>query len=233
LKLLAIDTSTEACSAALLLDGDVHQRHELAPRRHAELILPMAADLLLEAKLELRDLDGLAYGRGPGAFTGVRIATSIIQGLALATDLPVAPVSSLAAVARQMWRRHRAEWVLVAMDARMGEVYGGAYRCIDSGRVVGLDEERVCRPQALDWPPAGGQRWMGAGSGWANHAATLGRRSGNRWEIIPEAYPDAIDIAHLGLHVLADGQGVEAGTALPVYLRDEVVQRPPRVGSPS
>ena len=226
MKLLAIETSTEACSAALLLDGATLRRHEVAPRRHTELILPMLDGLLAEAGLGLRDLDGLAFGRGPGAFTGVRIATGVIQGLALATDLPVAPVSSLAAVARQMWRRHGAEQVLIAMDARMTEVYSGVYQCLDDGRIVSLDGERVCRPEILSWPPTGTQRWMGAGTGWSRYADILAPITEKLLGVVTDVYPDAIDIAHLGARMLARHQGVKAEAALPVYLRDEVVQHP-------
>ncbi len=228
MKLLAFDTSTEACSAALYDEGKILRRHEIAPRRHTELILPMLEGLLAEGGFCLQDLDGLAFGRGPGAFTGVRIASGVVQGLALAADLPVAPVSSMAAMARQMYRRLAAEQVLIAIDARMGEVYCGVYRCLDGGRVETLASERVCHPEQLHWPPTGGGHWFGAGTGWGCHAKALGQTSEAMTRVLPDIYPDASDIASLGALLLKQGSAVAAEAALPVYLRDEVIQgRPP------
>ena len=132
-KLLAIDTSTEACSAALGIGGDVRERYEFAPRQHAELILPMVDALLAEGQIKLKDLDGLAFGRGPGAFTGVRIATGVIQGLAFGAGLPVVPVSSLAALAQGAAPGHSS--IMSAFDARMGEVYWGAFAVDKQGLV--------------------------------------------------------------------------------------------------
>jgi tRNA threonylcarbamoyladenosine biosynthesis protein TsaB len=126
MRLLALDTSTEACSVALLLDGEVYLRFEMTVRGHAELVLPMVEALLGESGIALEDLDGLAFGRGPGAFTGLRIATGVMQGLAFGANLPVAPVSSLAAVAEQV-PAAVGEAILVCNDARMGEVYWGVF----------------------------------------------------------------------------------------------------------
>nr|VFJ96912.1 MAG: tRNA threonylcarbamoyl adenosine modification protein YeaZ [Candidatus Kentron sp. H]VFJ97120.1 MAG: tRNA threonylcarbamoyl adenosine modification protein YeaZ [Candidatus Kentron sp. H]VFK02851.1 MAG: tRNA threonylcarbamoyl adenosine modification protein YeaZ [Candidatus Kentron sp. H] len=128
MKILAIDTATDACSVALHLDGEYWGRHELAPRQHAEILLPRIRELLSEAGLSLNHLDALAFGRGPGAFTGVRIATSVAQGLAFGADLPVVPISSLHALAQGAWRERGERNLLAALDARMGEVYWGAYR---------------------------------------------------------------------------------------------------------
>ena len=123
MKLLALDTATEACSAAVLADGEVLERYELAPRRHAALILPMIESVLAEAGLEISQLDAIAVGRGPGAFTGVRIAIGIAQGIAFAADLPVALVSTLAALALGTARDTGATRIAAALDARMGEIY--------------------------------------------------------------------------------------------------------------
>ncbi len=128
MKLLAIDTSTDACSAALWLNGEVRQRYQVAPREHGQLILPMIESLLAEAGLALTQLDTLAFGRGPGGFTGVRIANSVIQGLAFGADLPVVPISSLAALAQGAYTEMGTPQILAAIDARIGEVYWGAYR---------------------------------------------------------------------------------------------------------
>lgn len=221
MKLLAIDTSTEACSAALLIDGEVRERYQLAPRRHAQLILPMVDELMSEAGLRPAALDALAFGRGPGAFTGLRIAAGIVQGIAFGADLPVVPVSSLAALAQGVVRERGAERVLAAIDARMDEVYWGQYRCGAQGLVVALDQDRLCPPAAV--PPLERQGWVGAGSGWQRYGDVLAARLGNgvrEWD--GQRYPAAEDVARLGAAGLARGEAVAAEAALPVYLRDEV-----------
>src|SRR6185503_4238342 len=141
MNLLAIDTATENCSAALLCGGQLLERSELAPRRHAELILPMIDSLLAEAGLSRRSLDGIAVGRGPGAFTGVRLAISVAQGMALGLDVPVVPVSSLAALALDAPDNGAA--ILACIDARMGEVYTGTFRRMPDGRLESLGSETV------------------------------------------------------------------------------------------
>src|SRR3569833_3307602 len=133
MKLLAIDTATEACSAALYLDGAVNKRYVLAPREHALLILPMIDELLRDANLSPLELDAVAFGRGPGAFTGLRIAAGVAQGIAYGADLPVVPVSSLAALAQGCYRERGVTRVLATIDARIGEVYWGAYRLGSDG----------------------------------------------------------------------------------------------------
>ena len=147
MNLLAIETSTEACSVALHHGGTTIARSELAPRRHAELVLPMAEALLAEAGIGRRQLDAIAVGRGPGAFTGVRLAVSMAQGMALGLDLPVIPISSLAALALDAPDNGAA--VLAVIDARMGEVYAASYRRGADDTVQALDEERVCAPDVL------------------------------------------------------------------------------------
>ena len=139
MKILALDTSTEACSAALLIDSQISQRYEVAPREHGALILPMIERLLVDAGVVLSQLDALAFGRGPGAFVGVRIATGVAQGIAFAADLPVVPVSSLAALAQSVEHAN----VYSAIDARMDEVYWAAYRKNNEGVVELLGEETV------------------------------------------------------------------------------------------
>jgi len=225
LKLLAIETATEACSCALRVEGEVLSAHEVAPRRHAELILGMVSRLLGEAGFRLRDLDGVAFGRGPGSFTGVRIAAAVAQGLAFGAERAVVPVSSLNALAQGALRERGARRVLAAFDARMGEVYWGAYEADAGDRMRPLVEECVCAPG--DVPvPAAPHGWLGSGGGWGVHAealraalgaATLGEEPARR--------PHAVDVATLGADVLARGGGVAPDEALPVYLRDQVVRR--------
>ena len=187
MKLLALDTATDACSAAVWVDGVVHERYELAPRRHAALILPMIEAVLAEAGLRPAQLDAVAFGRGPGAFTGVRIAVGIAQGIAFAADLPVVPVSTLAALALGVGRETGHARLAVALDARMSEVYWGTY-VVTADDAELLGEERVCAPAAVTAPT--GADWFGAGGGWRVHAAVLSRQLPVRsW--LEERYPRA------------------------------------------
>ncbi len=219
MRLLAIDTATEACSAALLVDGAVSERHEVAPRRHGELILPMVQTLLAEAQLHAADLDGVVLGRGPGAFTGLRIGCGVVQGLAFAADLPVAPVSTLAALAQGGWRETGCERIAAAIDARMGEVYLAHFR-VEAGLVVIEGEERVVAPDQVELPTDG---WCGCGTGWAAADGAMATRNRDRLiTVLPQALPRARDLLPLGEAQLKAGLGVVAEAALPVYVRNEV-----------
>lgn len=221
--LLAIDTSTEACSAALCVDGVIIERSELAPRRHAELILPMIESLLHEAHVHRRDLHGIAVGRGPGAFTGVRLAISITQGLALGLDLPVVPVSSLAALALDAPDdvAHRDAAILAVIDARMGEVYAGAFRRRDDGLVEALSDESVGPAEKLILPQQ--PHWSIVGTGWgAYHEALASRLPAPPVFADAARYPQARAVLRLALPQFTQGRGVAPEAALPVYLRDKV-----------
>ena len=222
MKLLALDTATEACSAAVLVDTEVIERYALAPRGHAELILPMLEAVLAEAGLRIHQLDTLAFGRGPGAFTGIRIATAVVQGIAFAADLPVVPISTLAAIARGVMDRQGIARVAVALDARLNEVYWGTYKAASDGDVILLGQEQVCTPLTATLAEEGD--WFGAGSGWVVHGESLGKQLGvHTWW--GECYPRAGDIARLGARAWQRGERVSAEQALPVYLRDEVIKK--------
>jgi tRNA threonylcarbamoyladenosine biosynthesis protein TsaB len=224
MKLLAIETATDACSAALWVDGVLTTRHEVAPREHTRLILPMMDALLVEAGLRLSDLDALAFGRGPGAFTGVRIAAAVIQGSAFAADLPVVPVSTLAALAQQGIDAGSRR-VLAALDARMDEVYWGAFQADDQGLAVPVGAEQVIAPDAVPIPE--GEGWRGVGSGWAAYEDALRARLGECVsDIDPEALPAAAEVARLAVRDFNAGLAVPAEQALPVYLRDKVAEKP-------
>ncbi len=226
MNLLAFDTSTEACSCALWVDGVCREIFELAPRRHGELLLGMADQLLGDAELSLGDLDALAFGRGPGSFTGVRIATGAIQGLAFALELPVAPISSLQALAQGVARESGQSSVLAGFDARMHEVYWGAYRMASAGVVEPVVAELVCAPESVPVPDDG--EWFGAGSAWQSYSEQLRGAAGDRLVgMDPERYPHARDLAVLGAAAFARGQVVPAHEALPVYLRDSVTHVEP------
>ena len=226
MKLLAIDTAAEACSAALFLDGEVRYRFLIAPRRHGELILSMLDELLREADLRLTQLDAFAFGRGPGAFTGLRIAAGVVQGAAFGADLPVVPVSNLASLAQRHYRQNDRRRILAAFDARMGEVYWGAYEIDPNGwaRLVGAEE--VAIPERVQLPRGDG--WHGAGSGWGSYGDLLIRRLGSRIaSVTPELVCHAVDVAVLGAAGFLEGRAVPAELALPVYLRDQVAWKKP------
>lgn len=221
MKLLAIDTSGDDCSAALLIGVEVEQRLVREPRRHGAMILGMMQELLAGADLTLSGLDALAFGRGPGSFTGIRIAAAVVQGAAFGAGLPVVPVSTLAALAQGQWRATGCVVCLPALDARMGELYWGAHRLDDDGLMRAVAEEEVAGPGQVTLPDGSG--WHGAGSGWAVHEAALRLRLGVRLaSAAPDAYCEARDIAVLAAAAFAAGGSVPAERALPIYLRDQV-----------
>ncbi|WP_319784240.1 tRNA (adenosine(37)-N6)-threonylcarbamoyltransferase complex dimerization subunit type 1 TsaB [Oceanisphaera sp. IT1-181] len=229
-RILAIDTATEACSAALWQDGQLLSRYEVAPRGHTDLILPMVAELLAEAELSLNQLDALAFGRGPGSFTGVRITLGVAQGLAFGADLPLLGVSNLQALAQGAYRacgrecggeiaaESGAKTALAAIDARMGEIYIGGFALRD-GVMTSTDTEQVVVPS--DWLAANSDKhWAtGVGSGLVTYPELLSR-VGELCTALP--YPEAQDLLPQALQLWQQGQGVAAADALPVYLRDKV-----------
>ena len=219
MNLLAIETATEACSVALLCGDALIDRSELAPRRHAELVLPMAEELLAEAGIARKQLDAIAVGQGPGAFTGVRLAISVAQGLALALDIPVVPVSSLAALAMQAPKNGAA--ILATIDARREEVYAGAFRFDPDGLAEPLGLEHVLPASDLILPQAEG--WNVLGTGWSAHGGAIRERlpSPPLWAD-GDRYPQACDVARLAAPLFTAGKGVPPEQALPVYLRDKV-----------
>lgn len=219
MKLLAFDTATDVCTVAVWIDGSVCEREEIG-QRHGERILVLIDEALAEAGIALRDLDAIAFGRGPGSFTGLRISAGVAQGLAFASDLSIVPVSSLAALAQGV----QAPKVLAAFDARMQQVYWGAYVKNAAG-ISALDGvERVTAP--ADVPPPTGSGWVGAGSGWDRYADALRARLGDRvahW--LPQQFPRARHIAELAAPEVRAGRTVAPEQALPVYLRDDVAAK--------
>jgi|PlaIllAssembly_1097288.scaffolds.fasta_scaffold398408_2 tRNA threonylcarbamoyladenosine biosynthesis protein TsaB len=221
MRLLALDTSTEACSAALFQDGAITLRFELTERSHADLILPMVESLLGEAGIALADLDGLAFGRGPGGFTGLRIATGVVQGLALGAGLPVAPVSSLAAVAEQV-PAGEGEAILVCNDARMGELYWGVFRKAGNGSLEALVAESVSPPERVAIDAAIVRH--AAGNGIPRYPELRARLQAAGLQLHDNLYPRADAVARLGAIELAAGRAVAAEMALPTYVRDDVAR---------
>lgn len=222
MKILAIETATEACSAALLINNEVIERFQVAPREHGNLILSMVDELLLEAGLTLQQLDALAFGRGPGSFTGVRMATGVIQGLAFAAQLPVAPVSTLAALGQQV-DGVDGQTVYAALDARMSEVYWCEY-VIEKGCLVAVSDEMVIAPDKISVQP--GKTAIGIGHGWATYEAKL-REQVQAKELVLQAngLPRAREVAQLAVRLVENKQTVSAENALPVYLRDNVAKK--------
>ena len=218
-NIIAIETATEACSAALSVDGRVVERSEIAPRRHAELILPMIESLLVEAGISRAQLDGIAVGRGPGAFTGVRLAIAVAQGLALALDIPIVPVSSLAALAQDA--PDAGASILAVIDARMGEVYTGMFRRGEGGLVEAIGEETVGKADELILLQS--TQWCVVGSGWDAYRDALAARLPAPPVFADGArFPQARAVARLAAPQFAAGLGVPPEQALPVYLRDKV-----------
>ena len=216
MNILALDTSTEYCSVALWQDGVVVERSVLAGQRHSELLIAMLDDLLKDAGLGIKDLDGIAFGKGPGSFTGVRIACGAAQGLAFGADIPAASVCTLLALAEASG----AGRVIAALDARMGEIYHAAYERRDDAWAT-VSEPCLCKPEAA--PAVPGTDWFGAGSGFAVHGAALAARYGAALRGTDgDAVPQAAAIAALGAVQIALGRGVDAAEALPLYLRDKV-----------
>ena len=216
LNLLALDTSTEYCSVALLRDEELAYRQAHAVQRHSELILPMIEGLLIASGLELGQLDGIAFGAGPGSFTGLRIACGVAQGLALGAGLPVVPVGTLAALAQEAG----APRVIACLDARMGEIYHAAYRR-DGGHWTEIAAPSVGPAQSA--PTVEGDGWLGCGSGFAVYADALSKRYGGQLEgVASDLHPHARSIARLAAPVLEAGGGLPAEQAAPIYVRDKV-----------
>jgi len=223
MRLLAIETATDNCSVALLAAGELRCRSNSTPRNHAQSVLGMVEECLQEANLELNDLDALVFGRGPGSFTGLRIAVGVVQGLAFGASLPVIPVSSLAAHATAIYRTHEQERVAVCVDARMGECYWGVFQIDEVGVPQLLDQERLGAPGELPGLDGGG--WFGSGSGWGAYPALDARYGAALCGTDDTLLPEASDLLASAGQKLKSGRVLKAEMALPVYLREQVAWR--------
>ena len=220
MKLLAIDTSAEACSAALWLDGEISERFELTGREHTQKLMPQVASLLAECGVSYQQLDGIVCGHGPGSFAGVRIGVGYVKGLGLALDRPVIGVSSLAMIALRAAREHGVTQVLSAIDARMNEVYFGAFE-VTNGKLRELAPETVVPPAAVPVMFAGG--WLAAGTGWGTYRDALSSAVGvDLVKVLPDALPHAEDALRLAVPEFEAGRAVNADALAPVYLRNKV-----------
>lgn len=225
-KILAIDTTTEYCSAALALNGQIYARKIHAPREHAQRILGLIDSLLLATECTLKDMDALAFGCGPGSFTGLRIATGVIQGLALGADLPVLPISSLRSMALMAATETGEKRVMAALDARQHEVYWGLYTACDDELMRLEGKECVSTPLAVPLPKRLGD-WIGAGPGWQAYQGELAERTqGKQKAIYEDFHPQAQAVVELALRDYALGKAKPAHEAMPAYVRDQVVSLP-------
>ncbi len=225
MRILALETSTPYCSCALSINGETRASHVLAGQSHSDLLLPAVAQLMLEAGIGFAQLDAIAFGAGPGSFTGLRIACGAAQGLAFAYDVPVVAVASTEALAEGAAHAHGAAHVISAFDARMGELYLAVYARVDGGA---LDWREVlaptlARPDALPGLPAlpQGAAWFGAGSGFAAYGAALLARYAPM-QIDAAGVPHAAAVASIGARRAARGETVAAEHAAPLYVRDKV-----------
>jgi len=216
MNLLAFDTSTEFLSLALMQGDKISTFDVLAGQSHSQQILPQIQTLLDGAGMRLGDLQGLAFGAGPGSFTGVRIAAGVAQGLGLGAGLPVAGICTLLALAEASG----ADKVIACLDARMGEVYHAAY-VRDEGTWCTISEPGLYKPQSV--PAVAGNGWVGAGSGWQTYGEVLGEAYlGHLLHTLPELLPAASAILRLALPIYASGRALPAAEAMPIYIRNRV-----------
>lgn len=222
LRILAIDTATESCSVAVWNEGVVASRFEISPREHTQKILPMVKSALEEANLTLQSFDALAFGRGPGSFTGVRIGVGVAQGIALGAELPMIGISSLATMAEGVFRTTGIKQVLVAIDARMGEIYCAQYQRNDEGIWLGEETEAVMKPEHfVEALQSTTGTWAMAGTGWQAYTELK--------ETLPFTVvetditlPAAQDMLPLAVTAWHEGKATRVEEAEPVYLRNEV-----------
>ncbi|REF28370.1 tRNA threonylcarbamoyladenosine biosynthesis protein TsaB [Xenorhabdus cabanillasii] len=221
IRILSIDTATEACSVALWNDGHIEAQFEISPREHTQRILPMVEAVLSKNDIKLQQLDALAFGQGPGSFTGVRIGVGIAQGLALGADLPMIGVSSLKTMAQGAFRLKNATNVLVAIDARMGEIYWAQYTRNEQGEWLGNETEAVLKPErAQSIMNSLTGEWAIAGTGWEAYPQLLD----SHLTLVPGdiALPHAEDMLPLAVQMWKAGEVTAVESAEPVYLRNEV-----------
>jgi tRNA threonylcarbamoyladenosine biosynthesis protein TsaB len=218
MKILAIETATEACSCALWVDGEQLQHYELAPRRHADIILTMVDEILIKAGISASQLDAIAFGRGPGSFTGLRIACGVAQGIALGLDIPVIPLSTLAILAQSVYEHSQLREIFVCLDARMAQVYWACYVINANSRASLCNAEQLSYKQEVILPNGS---WFGAGSGLNDVAdfAHLNNMKGYQ----ADYYPQAQAMLALARAAYINGQYLSAEQAQPMYLRNNVV----------
>jgi tRNA threonylcarbamoyladenosine biosynthesis protein TsaB len=223
MKLLALDTSSNACSVALQADGDVVENHVVGAREHTRILVPMIRSLLKEARIAPGDLDAIVLGNGPGSFIGMRIGAAVAQGLAHAAGLDIVPVSSLLAVAEEVFADEQADVVAVAQDARMSEVYLGLYSRAESGMAAELQEECIVGPDHVIRAAEG---FVAAGAGWDRYPALAAANSGSIRARSAVALPRSRYLLRAGAAAAAAGKGLRPEQLEPAYLRNRVAREP-------
>lgn len=224
MKILAIETSSDACSVALDIDGEVVSDHRIASQQHAQLLLPMIDRLMANAGISANTLNGVAFGAGPGSFTGLRIAAATAQGIAFGADIGVLPVSSLQAVAQGVCVEQQSTQVAVGFDARMDEVYWGAFECDEAGMIRPSQQERVCAPTEITLPVTQtNSSWIVVGTGADRYIDVLSTALPDyQLQHIKDVWPHAQYVARIAKAEAETAGFKPANEALPVYLRDKV-----------
>lgn len=218
-KVLALDTSTDACSVALMNGKQCISRFEVVPRRHTQLLLPMVESVLDEACITVKELDAIAFGRGPGSFAGIRIATGATQGLAVAFDTPVVPLSTLEALAYQALALNpEAAFILSTLDARMDEVYWAVYK-VESGTILALTEEQVTAPSAVVLPETASECVaIGPGLNYLDQMSSATQAALS--QVLADEFPQAESMLNMAASALDRGDQLPPEEALPVYVRE-------------
>ena len=231
MNLLAIDTSSDACSVALQSGGEINEQFVVQPKQHTDILIPMIKNLLHDAGVELQDLDAIVLGNGPGSFIGMRIAASVAQGLAFASGLKIVPVSSMAGVAAEVMHRHSATAVIVAQDARMNEVYLGTYRSDDDRLPAAITEELLQPIEQIDGLTGiGTSELVAAGKGWQIYPSLLELNRSEIVRVVDVHYPKAEYLLALGARGWQRGEAIEAENLAPAYIRTKVAEKPRNAG---
>ena len=227
MKLLALDTSSDACSVALQLDNTISETHVVEPKQHTRLLMPMIRDSLHDAGVQLQDLDAIILGNGPGSFIGMRIAASVAQGLAFGSGLKIVPVSSMAAVAAEVMETYSAAEVIVAQDARMNEAYLGIYRDDGDGIPTAVTDEVLQPIEKIDGlAAANAAELFAAGQAWKKYPALLELNRAAISEIVDVRYPKARYLLGLGTRAWQAGEAIAPENLAPAYIRTKVAEKP-------
>ncbi len=231
MKLLALDTSSDACSVALQLDNTISETHVVEPKQHTRLLIPMIRDLLRDAGIDPGDLDAVVLGNGPGSFIGMRIGASVAQGLAFGSGLKIVPVSSMAAIAAEVMEIYSAAEVIVAQDARMNEAYLGIYRNNGEGIPTAVTDEMLQPIEKIDGLAAANtSELFAAGKAWGKYPALLELNRSAISEIVDVQYPKARYLLGLGTRAWREGEAIEPENLAPAYIRTKVAEKPRETG---
>lgn len=227
MNLLALDTSSDACSVALQVGDDIFEQHVIKPKEHTKILIPMIRSLLQDAAIELKDLEAIVLGNGPGSFIGMRIAASVAQGLAYGSGLKILPISSMAAVAAEVIETHSASEVIVAQDARMNEAYLGIYRINDAGLPVAVTEEALQPIEKIEGlAEIISSELIAAGQAWQKYPALLELNRAEISRLLEVYFPKARYLLGLAVQAWQAGKAIEPEKLTPAYIRMKVAEPP-------